>query len=195
MDEIYNAMRPCRTSCFKNSRRRTISTRSLPPCWYHWRSQSSDITSSSAKPCKASSSISAGPVSTVCTTANACADLICGFVICFSSTCINSDFPQLFSRFFKEYCLVAGLYLNQFSIRTGYLWPCTLKNTVTFCLFQKSRPAPPHLPIYYKQSVSGNVSPGYRQNNGFTVNCFTAGRSCAVSASINSCQIYEPAVR
>src|SRR5438034_4069907 len=59
-----------------------ISVRSLPPFWYHWRSQRSDIISSEVKPLWVSVSISVVSDSVLVTVIKCSSEWICGFIIC-----------------------------------------------------------------------------------------------------------------
>src|ERR1700680_4574259 len=64
---FYSSILPVRTRILRNSRWRMLSVRSLPPFWYHWRSQRRDMISSEVKPFWASVSISVVAVSTFVT--------------------------------------------------------------------------------------------------------------------------------
>src|SRR6266404_500904 len=55
----YDSSLPCMTRSLRNSQRRAMATRSLPPDWYHCLSQSNETISSEVKPHWASLFLSA----------------------------------------------------------------------------------------------------------------------------------------
>src|SRR5579885_2625626 len=78
--ENYGSSLPLRTSRLMNSRRRTISIRSLPPFSYHCRSQRTETISSGVKPHWARISVSATAFSTPGTIVISSSEWVCGFI-------------------------------------------------------------------------------------------------------------------
>jgi hypothetical protein len=79
MWEDHNSILPVNTSSLRNSRWRITSVRSLPPFWYHWRSQRSERISSGVKPLWVRVSMSAVSVSVFVIRCSS--EWICGFII------------------------------------------------------------------------------------------------------------------
>src|SRR5579884_2889846 len=78
--ENYGSSLPLRTSRLMNSRRRTISIRSLPPFSYHCRSQRTETISSGVKPHWARISVSGTAFSTPGTIVISSSEWVCGFI-------------------------------------------------------------------------------------------------------------------
>src|SRR5437763_14111689 len=103
-----------------------ISVRSLPPFWYHWRSQRSDILSSEVKPLWVSVSISVVSDSVLVTVIRCSSEWICGFIICvlLPIGCPLKLFPFLNGYQVNGRSTILEVYCTLIEVRR-----CTFSNT------------------------------------------------------------------